>query len=448
MTRPDRNPVPPMKEFPVPINRKGLPVQPLWLLSVLSVLSAAALACGLACGTGVVTVPATAVQAVAGTVCLILLFYLFRVLHTMRWTPILLLFVSTGLLYTTGTLAAPAMLMALLCATGFSALLLAVADKATLTRLAFIPLAAYGLSLALCRDPMLSLAALMPFPAAAALAFGTRASAEREDGPGRVGVICLTSLCLGATTLGIAALLLSRRIGSLSPAHLGALLDNLRTELSLRLVTLTQQLAEQIPQLSALTKEQALNIINSAIFPGTAVMLCNLCAALMQVLLQGSLCAFGYADSVRGRVRLFRMSLMSSCVFLVAGILWMVTSLASSDSSLAGTVAQNIVIILHPGLSLAGILRILRNARRRQAGCFPIFLVLFIPCLLVYASTLLAVYEAISSILGAILARVRPPRGDGNDGDSDSDSDSDSDGGSDGDAGQGGDTPDNPFSDS
>ncbi len=69
MTRPDRNPVPPMKEFPVPINRKGLPVQPLWLLSVLSVLSAAALACGLAWGTGVVTVPATAVQAVAGTVC-------------------------------------------------------------------------------------------------------------------------------------------------------------------------------------------------------------------------------------------------------------------------------------------------------------------------------------------------------------------------------------------
>ena len=314
MTRPDRNPVPPMKEFPVPINRKGLPVQPLWLLSVLSVLSAAALACGLAWGTGVVTVPATAVQAVAGTVCLILLFYLFRVLRTMRWTPILLLFVSTGLLYTTGTLAAPAMLMALLCATGFSSLLLAVADKATLTRLAFIPLAAYGLSLALCRDPMLSLAALMPFPAAAALAFGTRASAEREDGPGRVGVICLTSLCLGVTTLGIAALLLSRRIGSLSPAHLGALLDNLRTELSLRLVTLTQQLAEQIPQLSALTKEQALNIINSAInlFPGTAVMLCNLCAALMQVILQGSLCAFGYADSVRGRVRLFRMSLMSS----------------------------------------------------------------------------------------------------------------------------------------
>ena len=59
-----------------------------------------------------------------------------------------------------------------------------------------------------------------------------------------------------------------------------------------------------------------------------------------------------------------------------------------------------------------------------------------------YASTLLAVYEAISSILGAILARVRPPHGDGNDGDSDSD------GGSDGDAGQGGDTPDNPFSDS
>lgn len=415
MTRPDRNPASPEKEFPVPLDRKGLPVQPLWLISVLTVLSAAALACGLALSTGTVSAPAPVVQGIAGVLCFTLLFYLFRVLRTLRWVPVLLSLLDVLLVYSTGSAVGAAMLQSLLCSVAFSALLLAVADRSALTKLAFIPLAAYGLSLVLCRDPMLSLAALLPFPAAAALAFGTRASAGRENGPGRVGVICLTSLCLGAASLGIAALLLSRSIGTLSPTHLGAWLDGLRTDLSQQLADLSQQLAEQIPQLTAVTEEQALNTVNSFIniLPGTAVMLCNLCAALMQAVLQGCLCRFGYDASVKGRVRLFRMSLVSSCVFLAAGILWLVTSFTDGGSSLAGTVAQNILIILQPGLALAGILRVFRNAARRR-GCFPALLLLVLPCLLVYASALPAAYEAVSAVAEAIAARVRPPH-DGRD---------------------------------
>ena len=213
------------------------------------------------------------------------------------------------------------------------------------------PLAAYGLSLALCRDPMLSLAALMPFPAAAA-AFGTRASAEREDGPGRVGVICPTSLCLGVTTLGIAALLLSRRIGSCprasrrasgQPAH-GAEspagdADATACRADPAAVCLDRGAGTEYHQF----RHQSVPRHGShAVQPLRRAHAGHPAGQSLRIRVR----RLG-----RGRMRLFRMSLMSSCVFLVAGILRMVTSLASSDSSLAGTVAQNIVIILHPGLS-------------------------------------------------------------------------------------------------
>ncbi len=419
MTSPDRNHARRPGEYPVPIDRKGLPAQPVWVLAILSALSAAALAWGVAWVAGSIRIPGAAAQAAAGAMLLLLLVYSFRVLRTMRWTPILMILAGAILTYLSGSAVLPAMLIALVCSAAFSAFLLAVSDKPTLTRLPFIPLAAYGLALAVCRDPILSLTALIPFPPAAALAFGTRAAAAREDGPGRVGVICLGSLGFGAAVLGVAALLLNRSLGSLSPAHLGAWLDSLRTELSLRLTELTQQLAEQIPQLTALTEEQSLNIINSFInlAPGTAVAVCNLCSFLMLNYLHGCLFSFGYASSLREKVTRLRMSLVSAVVYLIAGIIWIVTTLSGSESTLVGTVAQNIVIILSLGLAAAGVVRIMSGPWRRAGGCLQIILVLLLPCLMIYASSLLAAYEAIASILGAIFARVRPPH-DGDAGDS------------------------------
>lgn len=415
MTSPDRNPIPSTNDIPSPLERKGLPTQPLWVLSILCVLSSALLGCGLAWSTGVFDLSAPVAQTIGAAVLLILLFYVFRILRTVRWMPFLILLLSSLLCYVTGSFDIAAMWLALLCAIGFFALLLAVADKPVLTRLAFIPLAAYGIALAVSRDPLLSLASLVPFPAAAALAFGTRASAAREDGPGRVGVLCMTSLCLGVATLGMSALLLNRHLGTLSPTHLNTWLDGIRTSLSSQLAEISKLLADQIPQMSTISEAQALDIVNSAInvFPGCAVVLCNLCAALAQVILQGSLCAFSYGDSVKGRVRLFRMSLVSSVVFLIAGIFSLIMLLASSDSSLAETVAENIVIILHPGLALAGILRFLYSITRRgRGGCMPLIILLLIPCVLVYASLLPAVYEAIASILNAVFSHMSRPHDD------------------------------------
>ncbi len=419
MTRPDMNPAPDATPTPLPLARRGLPTQPLWLLSIVTALSAAMLTGGVSYLSGSCQLNAVAMEILSAAMCVLILFCLFRIRKTCRWLAPLLLIIG-GLLYATcGSFSLSAMVLALPAAVGFSALLLAVSEKQVLSRLAFIPLAAYGLSLILCRDPLLSLVSLLPFPAAAALAFGTRAAAaEREDAPGRVGVICLTSLCLGVCTVGVALLLLGRHLGTLSPTHLSEWLEELRTSLSRAIVELMQQVADALPEQSngqavlvtVPSEEEARNIVNSFIniFPGMAIAFCNILAALCQVVLYNGLSAFGYATSLCGRVRSLRMSIMSCVVFLLAAIITTVTSLTSPDSTLVGTVAQNISLILQPGLLLIGVLRIFTRPARR-GGCLSFLLLLMLPFLLLYASPLVAAYAAVATVLDAILSRVRPP---------------------------------------
>lgn len=415
MTRPDRDPVPPAQETPLPLQRRGLPTQPLWVLSIFSVLAAAMTATGIAYLAGSVPLSDSVMELISIIMYILLLVAQFRLTRTQRWIAPLFLLFGMVTFYLTGSFLFATMLIALVDAVGFAALLLAVSKREVMTRLAFIPIAAYGLVLVLCRDPWLALAALIPFPAAAALAFGTRAGAEREDAPGRVGVICLTSLCLGGAILGLSALLLYRHLGSLSLSHLRDWLDGLRTSLANTLVDTYQQLADlfveegQTPPFTVPTEAQALDTINSIIniSPGLAVAFCNIGAAITQCILHGELSSFGYGESVKGRVRLFRMSLMSGIVFLVAGL---ITLFTASGESLVGTVAENIFLILEPGLLLGGILRILHNlTRRRQAGCMSFLLFCFLPILLICAAPIVAVYEAIAALLGAIFSKVKPP---------------------------------------
>lgn len=422
MTRPDKNPAFNANLPPKPLTRRGLPTQPLWLLSIVTALSAAMLAGGISYLSGSCQLNAVAMEILSAAMCVLILFCLFRVRKSNRWLAPLLLIVG-GLLYATcGSFSLSVLVLALPASVGFSALLLAVSEKQVLSRLAFIPLAAYGLSLILCRDPLLSLLSLLPFPAAAALAFGTRAAADgREDAPGRVGVVCLTSLCLGVCMAGIALLLLGRHLGTLSPTHLSEWLESLRTALSRAIVEVIQQLVDALPEqangetalVTVPTEEQARNFVNSFIniFPGMAIAFCNILAALGQVVLHGCLTAFGYEASVRGQVRRFRMSLMSCIVFLLAAIITTVTSLTSQDSTLVGTVAQNISLILQPGLILIGVLRIFTRPARR-VGCLSFLLLLMLPFLLLYASPLVAAYAAVATILDTILAHIRPPEGE------------------------------------
>ena len=406
-------------ETPAPIQRKGLPTQPTWLLSVLITLAAVTVSLGLCALAG--ALPAYIPYQVAEGICLcmliLLVVYLFRMCRTGRWVPILLILLSAFLFYSCWSFIPATIVVAALFATGNGALLLATAPRKTMTWLPLIPLIALGLSVPLSSQPLLALACLAPFPAAVALAFGTRSSADisKKDGLTRVGVLCAVSLCAGLAVLGVAAILLSRSLGELSLPALSDWLEGLRLTLSEELMDMYAQLAQMTNSGDLVTEAQALNAINSLfnILPAMVVVVCNLFAALAQVLLFCGLSVFGYADSLKGRVQLFRMSLVSDVVFLLSWVVLLIASLASADAStLPGTVANNIAMILQPGLALCGILRLLRLLmRNRRGGCLPFFLIMILPFLFLYAAGLLAFYEAGAAILGVILARVRPASG-------------------------------------
>ena len=414
-------------EEALPLERRGLPAPTLWLIAVLTGLTSAGLALGAAALTGTCPLPEVAADGISFLILAITIIALFSVCRrTMRWLPALLLLLALPLCWMSGsTIPVMAGISTIACI-GFASLLLAVSPAAILCRLPLIPLCTYAVSLLLCRDPLAALICLVPFPAAAALAFGTRASAKSAEGPERVGVICLTSLSLGLTVVLAAAVFLGVSLeGGLSIGSLKALLEEIRTEAAAVLVDMSESIAAEASRaptglmsgmlgpdteaVKAMTTDEAVDTVNSAInmLPGVLILCFNVTAALAQCVLHGTLGSFGYEKSVCGRVRVFRLSRMAGITFLAAFITAFVSALASQSSTLAGTAAENIVLILQPGLALCGFMRLTVNLvtrSRGNPGCLPFIVLLCAPLLLTVGSSLLALYEGGALLLEAVLS--------------------------------------------
>ncbi len=427
---PNRPFAPQMPRTAKPIERRGIPVQPMWVLSILIGISAAAVCLGCTALTGRCPLPNVAAEGISFVVLALTIFYLFRTCRGgARWIPIALLAVLLPVSYLSGTVIPAMTFAALLFCTGQSALLIAVCPKATMYRLPLLPLCAYAASLLLCRSPAAALICLVPFPAAAALAFGTRKGADSPEGPGRVGVICMTSLALGLTVLLTAVLALNVALEEgLTLAGLKAMLEEARTVSAAQLVEVSKQLAAAYGDTSViLTEEAALNDVNAVInmIPAFAVIACNITAALAQCVLHGSLSSFGYADSVAGRVSHFAMSTVSGITLLLAFIVSIIAGAASRESTLVGVAAENVMLILQPGLALCGYMRLMMTVfSRSRTGCLPVLLLLFTPLLITAASLLLALYEGAALVADIFLSRAARDGGkDSPDGPDDADGD-------------------------
>ncbi|MBQ9151627.1 MAG: hypothetical protein IJX72_05195, partial [Clostridia bacterium] len=157
------------------------------------------------------------------------------------------------------------------------------------------------------------------------------------------------------------------------------------------------------------------NLVNSTfnILPAAAVVAVNLIAAAVQLIQHAALHTFGFGASITNRVKAFRMSLVSCVVFLVAYLVAFLEAFmeGTSTSTLTGTVAQNIYIILMPGLALAGLLRVTGSLVKkgpRGMGCL-FYLVILLPCLMLFAPFVFAAFEVIGHIFSAIISAIKPP---------------------------------------
>ncbi len=402
---------------PCPIPRAGLPrpsgillIALLTLASIMIGLGVTAMSTPLPKPLGIVT------EIVAFATLALLALHLWRACRTAKGIIPVLVLISLFLVYATESLVLAALLIALVFMLGEGSMVLAVLPRRQAVLLPLIPLAAYALTAALTRDLIGAAFCLLPFPATLALARGTRQSAEREDGLTRVGVICATSLTFGLTALALIDLLLYRRLGSLDSTVLLEALEAFRTACIDEIVALPMPdgVTDVVDFEKFTSPENAADIVNSALnlMPGCLVVLINLTVAIAQVIQHATLRAFGFGASITDRVKTFRMSLISCLVFVVA--CFMVLLGDSEISTLPGTVAQNIYLILLPGLALAGLLRIVASLARRGAGGFGCLFYLFIliPCLLFTAPVVLALIEVIGHIFSSITSRLKPPDDD------------------------------------
>ena len=396
-----------------PIPRQGLQGVAAPILYICLLLSSLLVGVGVTqISSSAETAPASLAAPLSAVAILFLVIYLWRVTRTAKAAVPLLVLLGVFLTFYTGSILPAGILCGLVFTVSEGSFLIAVQSKGKLAALPIIPLLAYGVTAALSMDFVASLTVLIPWPAAWVLAIGTRRSAASEDGPNRVGVICSTSLVLGLTAAAFLALALYQGLGTLEPAVLMEAVEELRRELIISIHTqplpdgLSPELAEQWKELLEYANVE--NTVNSifnllpAICTVTALIFVTVCQSIQHATLR----TFGMGECVSNRVRAFEMSLISCVLFLMAYLI----ALGESEavSSLTGTVAQNIVIILLPGLALAGLLRLTGNMVRKgkqNMGC--LFFIIILACLLLFvAPYVLAAVEVIGHIIQSITSKL------------------------------------------
>ena len=399
-----------------PIPRSGLPGAAGTVLHIFLILATALVGIGICAMRTTSQTEVYIAQAVSGIAMLLLVVYLWRVARSATGILPVLILVGVFLAYLTNSLIPSAVLCGLIFSVSQGSTLLAVQAKKNLLWFPFVAMVAYALTLAVSRDPIGSLAVLIPFPPMVVLALGTRDSAAKENGLTRVGVICATSLALGLSLGAMILLSVYRHLGTLDPTVLAEALEAFRLNLIDQIVSteiptegLNQEALEEFESL--LSYSSVSNMVNGIFntLPAIAVVTVNLIAAAVQMIQHAALRTFGFEESVTPRVKAYHMSLISCIVFTLA---YLVSLLEGTETStLTGTVAQNVYIILLPGLAMAGMLRITKGLVRkgpRGMGCL-FFVIILIPCLLLFVPFVFAAVEVIGHVFSSLTAAIKPP---------------------------------------
>lgn len=399
---------------PIPIPRNGLRGFSGILLFFMLTLALTTVGIGLSGAQMLSPTTRIIAEVISGASLVLLFLYTWRVASRAKGILPVLLIVALLTAYLSNSFVPAATLFALVCAITIGALALSIITQKQAAWIPLVPILAYVATLLVCRDAVAAAACLLPVPAALALSVGTRHSIEKKDGPTRVGVICLTSFALTLSVAGFAAVALYRALGSLDPTTLSTALDGLR-ESVIVWITSMELPADISEEMRALfSRESAEYMVNGTInlLPGYIIAAINLLAAVSQLILHAALVSFGCGASLSDRARVFRMSAVSCVVFTAAYLLALIGN--GESSTLWGTVANNVYIILLPGLAFAGMLRFVAGiTTRHRIGCFSLLALLLAPLLFLVAPLILAAVEVFGRLGAFMSSKLRTPEDGG-----------------------------------
>lgn len=264
-----------------------------------------------------------------------------------------------------------------------------------------IPVAAYLVSLLICRDAMLSVLSVLAMPGAGVLAHATMKNS------GRVACVSLCSLMLAFCGVFGLALLWYHRYGAISIEGIRETFTAVRDQLiaTMEQTEYMEVLEQWLETVNARVPNQLLGnqltpdvyihtCVNMAfsLLPAMAVLCVNLLSFAAQTACTNAFVGTGFAMMATRSARLFILSVPSAIIFLIAG--------AGSLFS-ASPLMLNLTVILLPAMCIVGVYKLIADFKTRFS---PLTLILIIAAVL-FAPRLLLFGVAVS---GAVTTLIRP----------------------------------------
>lgn len=303
-------------------------------------------------------------------------------------------------------------------------------------RLCALPLVAYALAFALCRDATEALLSLVALPAALSLAYATIKNVSR------VGVVCATSAAIGGTALLAACILFYRHTGQLSleamlnvpiEAREGLILRLTESNLTAHLEQLWNNMLVYMDKLSpyrvstgAVAEQLGLapfdraafsrDLVNGiySVLPALAVLASNLVALNAQTSCRSTYVATGVPSLATRSSALFVMSVPSAVIFLICGLI----ALFSDGSTVFAAAVCNVTYILFPPMCLIGFFKTVADLRSHPRPFFIVILIVSAAVLPYILLIWLAVSGALATLMRPLVTRMlldQQSKGDRND---------------------------------
>lgn len=333
-------------------------------------------------------------HAATGSAALIFLFVCaaFYYMQTRRLAAMILPAIPVMVLFTaSGTLALPAAFVAIVFGScGGAILLLGAKTAKEKAPLALLPLSAYGAAVLLGASPLVALLALLPLPCAVVGAVAVRRCTAFTS------AVLALSLAIGGGLL--AALLTSLAVNglldlSLLPSFIDAVGDTL-------IATLDEAIAlyAEAGVTIELSETAIRNLLASLVNLSPAIF--ALCAMITAYFIWRTLAiwlvSFGVLPRLPRLLVLPTMSVTAAVLFLLATLVAFIAD--AKTATPVGAVAQNLALILEPGLALVGVGSLL--FRRATRSCLSL-VALAVLVYLVWSNPAAAL--ALAAFYGALL---------------------------------------------
>ena len=289
-------------------------------------------------------------------------------------------------------------------ATAFLAIVLGTALTAYLVTalerpywVVILPLLAFGVAFVWTQDVGPASFSLIFVPAAILLAVATLMGKERTT------AICFTVAGFLMSALTITAVMIYRTQGGLDLEAIRNAVDSGREYIvreliaardSLLEVTAQVEMDEQMREAYDLWAQSLSDDVLRAtvgilfnVVPAFVTVLCSILAFLSQMVLNATYHRTGLNTVLTPDATTFTMSGVSAVIYILAFLL----TLFVSDTTMAGAVIQNIVLILTPGFCVMGIYD-LRQTLSRMRGQARLWFVIFVGAMLCLCSGASALY--------------------------------------------------------